>query len=98
MFQQRKRTVTATTTAAGVLGLWRMSAQSVRIRIRQRIIRSRRDYVELIFTQVHSHALMTVWILRNWRRIWFSDESRFHLQRCDGGTCVYSRPCLRTGS
>ena len=32
-----------------------------------------------------------VWTLRNWHRIWFSDESRFLLQRCDGRTRVYRR-------
>jgi hypothetical protein len=31
------------------------------------------------------------WTLRNWRRIWFSDESRFMLQHRDGCICVYRR-------
>ena len=31
------------------------------------------------------------WNLQNWRRIWFSDESRFMLQKRDGRTRVYRR-------
>ena len=31
------------------------------------------------------------WDLQNWRRVWFSDESRFMLQKSDGRTPVYRR-------
>jgi hypothetical protein len=31
------------------------------------------------------------WDLKNWRRVWFSDESRFMLQKRDGRTRVYRR-------
>ena len=31
------------------------------------------------------------WTFRNWRRIWFSDESRFLLQKRDGSIRVYRR-------
>ena len=31
------------------------------------------------------------WTFRNWRRIWFSDESRFLLQKRDGRIRVYRR-------
>ena len=31
------------------------------------------------------------WDLQNWRRVWFSDESRFMLQPRDGCTRVYRR-------
>ena len=31
------------------------------------------------------------WDLQNWRRVWFSDESRFILQKRDGRTRVYRR-------
>jgi hypothetical protein len=31
------------------------------------------------------------WDLQNWRRVWFSDESRFMLQKRNGRTCVYRR-------
>jgi hypothetical protein len=31
------------------------------------------------------------WDLQNWRRVWFSDESRFMLQKRDGRTRVYRR-------
>jgi hypothetical protein len=45
VFQQRNRPVTAATTAAGIQGLWRMFTQTLRIRVRQRGIRSRRAYI-----------------------------------------------------
>ncbi len=32
-----------------------------------------------------------VWNLANWRRVWFSDESRFLLHRRDGRQRVYRR-------
>jgi hypothetical protein len=31
------------------------------------------------------------WDLQNWRRVWFSDESRFMLQKRDGRARVYRR-------
>ena len=50
--------------------------------------------LDQFLTQEHRRARvihLRVWTLRNWRRIWFSDESRFLLKRCDGRTLVYRR-------
>lgn len=109
VFHIPNRTVTNTTTAAGILGSRRISTHTVRNSLRIRGMRTRISYVGPVLTQVHIcvrvrwfHTLM-VWTLRNWCRFWFRDESRFLLQRCDGGpayTDVEMRvsPCLRTGS
>ena len=75
----RNRAVTATTTAADIQGLRRISTQTVRNRLRQRGILSRRPYVGPIWSHVHGRErdswchTLRVWTLRNWRRIWLSD-------------------------
>jgi hypothetical protein len=38
------------------------------------------------------------WTFRNWRRIWFSDKSRFLLQKRDDRTLVYRRRNERLSS
>jgi hypothetical protein len=88
VFHLRNRTVSAKTTAAGIHDLQRFSAQTVRNRLHQRGIRPKRPYVEPVVTQVHRRARV------HWCHtlmVWFSDESRFLLQRCDGRTRVYRR-------
>lgn len=93
----RHRTTTATTTARQVPGLRRVSAQTIRNRLREAGLRARRPYVGPVLQRQHRRARVRWctnvqgWNLRNWRRIWFSDESRFPLQRHDGRQRVYRR-------
>ena len=73
----RNRTVTATTTAASITGLRNISAQKVGNMLRQQTFGQK----DLILTQIHRRVrirwchLLWIWTLRNWRRIWFCDES-----------------------
>lgn len=93
----RNRTKTATETASNIPGLRRISAQTVRNRLRQNGLRARRPYFGVVLRRQHRLARvrwcnrLRDWNLRNWRRVWFSDESRFQLQRRDGRTRVYRR-------
>ena len=71
--------------------------QSVRNRLRENGLRARRPYFGAVLRR--RHRLVRVrWCnrvrgldLQNWRRVWFSDESRFMLQKRDGRTRVYRR-------
>ena len=90
VFQLRNRTVTASQTASGIPGLRRISAQTVRNHLREHGIRARLPYFGAVLNRHHRRARVrlcnTVRILdlANWRRVWFSDESRFMLERQDG--------------
>jgi transposase len=90
VFYLRNRTVAASTTAAGIPGLRRISSSTVRNRLRQHGIIHRRPYFGAVLTplhrreRVHSCNRLRGWTFRNWRIIWFSDESRFLLQKRDG--------------
>ena len=53
VFHLRNRTVAASTTAAGILGLRRISSQTVRNRLRQHSIRPRRPYFGAVLTPLH---------------------------------------------
>jgi hypothetical protein len=59
-------------------------------RLRQHGIRPRRPYFGAVLTPLHRRERVRCcnrlreWTFRNWRRIWFSDESRFLLQKHDG--------------
>ena len=85
VFHLRNRTVFASTTAVGIPGLRWISSQTVRNRLRQHGIRPRRPYFGAVFTPLHRRERvrwcnrLRGWTFRNWRRIWFSDESRFLL-------------------
>ena len=61
---------------AGIPGLRRVSTKTVRNRLRQHGIRPIRPYVGPVLTQVH-RRVRWCHTLRNRRRIWFSDDSRF---------------------
>lgn len=93
----RHRTATATSTARQIPGLRRLSAQTVRNRLREAGLRARRPYFGPVLRQQHRrHRVqwctnVQAWNLPNWRRIWFSDESRFLLERRDGRMRVYRR-------
>ena len=65
--------------------------------IRQHGIRPRRQYFGAVLTSLHRRErvrwcnILRGWTFRSWRRIWFSDESRFLLQKRDGRIRVYRR-------
>ena len=65
--------------------------------LRQHGIRPRRPYFGAVLTPLHRRERvrwcnrLRSWSFRNWRRIWFSDESRFLLQKHDGRIRVYRR-------
>lgn len=97
LYHLRHRTVTATSTVGNVPGLQRVSAQTIRNRLREAGLRARRPYVGPVLQRQHRRSRnrwcrnVQGWTLRNWRRVWFSDESRFLLQRHDGRQRVYRR-------
>ena len=97
VFHLRNRTVAASTTAAGIPGLRRISSQTVRNWLRQHGIRPRRPYFGAVLTPLHRSERvrwcnrLRGWTFQKWRRIWFSDESRFLLQKRDGRIRVYRR-------
>ena len=94
----RNRTLTARETATNVPSLRRISAQTVRNRLRENGLRaSLRPYFGAVLRRRYRLASIQWcnrvrgWDLQNWRRVWFSDESRFMLQKRDGRTRVYRR-------
>lgn len=97
LFHLRNRTIAATETAVNVPGLRRISPQTVRNRLRSHGLRARRPYVGATLRRQHRRArvrwctTVRVWNLQNWRRVWFSDESRFQLEKRDGRIRVYRR-------
>ena len=68
---------------SNIPGLRRISAQTVRNRLREHGIRARRPYFGAVLQRQHRRAMVRwcntvrMWNLVNWRRVWFSDESRF---------------------
>ena len=93
----RNRQATPTVTATQVPGMRRVSAQTIRNRLSEGNLRARRPCVGPVLRRQHRRQRLRwctnvrVWNLRNWRRVWFSDESRFLLQRRDGRQRVYRR-------
>ena len=94
----RNRTVTASETASNIPGLRRIPAQKVRNRLRENgYAPTRRSYFDAVLRRQHRLARVQWcnsvrgWDLQNWRKVWFSDESRFMLQKRDGRTRVYRR-------
>jgi transposase len=75
--------------------LRRISSQTVCNRLRQHGIRPRRPYFGAALTPLHRRERvhwcnrLRDWTFRNWRRIWFSDESHFLLQKRDSWIRVY---------
>ena len=89
----RNQTVTARETASNVPSLRRISAQTVRNRLRENGLRARRPYFGTVLRRRHRLAKVR-WgnRVRGWDlRVWFSDESRFMLQKRDGRARVYRR-------
>ena len=97
----RNRHLTATETARNTIGNAnrRIDPKTVRNRLREGSIRSRRQYVGLPLTpQRRAHRMN--WLtahgprrfpLRYWRSMCFTDESRITLFRSDGRQRVYRR-------
>ena len=94
----RNRFLSAQSTVQALPGNQRISRQTVRNRIHGAGLRAYRPYQGNVLTRRHRQARMLwanqhqAWTLRNhWRHAWFSDESRFLLQRHDGRRRVYRR-------
>jgi len=83
------RFVPATVTARNLPGR-RISAQTVRNRLRSSNLHSRRPYTGPVLTRRHRTHLLNWarahrrWLLREWNNVLFSDESRFYLTHGDG--------------
>ena len=97
----RIRHLTATETALNTVGTHnrQISPKTVRSRLREIGLRARRPYVGLPLTQARRLRRMA-WLtkhaprlfpMRQWRRVLFTDESRFTLYRADGRLRVYRR-------
>ena len=93
----RDRFLTAASTTAAIPGLRRISDQTVRNRLRQAGLRPRRPAQRIVLPQRNRIFRLQwcrrcrVWHRDQWRRIAFSDESRFTLHRADGRARVYRR-------
>ena len=97
----RNRHLTATETALNTVGMHnrQISPKTVGSRLREIGLRARRPYVGLPLTQARRLRRMA-WLtahaprlfpMRQWRRVHFTDESRFTLYRADGRRRVYRR-------
>ena len=75
-----------------------VSGQTIRNRLREAGLRSRRPAVRVPLTQNHRNHRMTWatlhrrWTLNQWSRVLFTDESRFTLRFNDGRIRVWRRP------
>jgi len=93
----RQRFLTASSTTNAIPGLRRISDQTVRNRLREADIRPRRPARRIILTREHRRQRLLwcrrcrLWRVQQWRRVAFSDESRFMLRRADGRARVYRR-------
>ncbi|XP_060065673.1 uncharacterized protein LOC132546003 [Ylistrum balloti] len=97
----RNRHVTATETANNTIGSHNrhIHPDTVRNRLRVNCLRARRPYVGLPQTPARRQRRLA-WLqahsprnfpMRQWRRVFFTDESRFTLYRSDGRRRVYRR-------
>ena len=97
----RNRHLTATETALNTVGTHnrQISPKTVGSRLREIGLRARRPYVGLPLTQARRLRHMA-WLtahaprlfpMRQWRRVLFTNESRFTLYRADGRRHVYRR-------
>jgi len=81
VFQLRKRTDNAITTAAAISGLRRISIQTAQDKLRQRGIRPERTYVEPVFIHVHRRTrvrqLRWCHTLRFWNKLNISINSNY---------------------
>ena len=76
----------------------RISHQTVRNRLRARVLNARRAAVKQKLSQRHVAARRAWcnrhinWRIRDWNNVMFSDEKRLSLRHVDGGKWVYRRP------
>lgn len=94
----RNRFLPASSTVQALNGVLRLSDQTVRNRLHAAGLRARRPVRGAVLTPRHQRDRLQwatqhrPWTIRNdWRHIWFSDESRFLLQRHDRRQRVYRR-------
>ena len=95
----RNRFVTAVDTARRTPGIRnnRISDQTVRNRLRQSGLRSRRPLKGMELKRRHRIARLQWararlrWRRNTWQKILFSDESKFNLKFSDGRVCIYRR-------
>ena len=93
VIHMRNQTVTARATTLNVPDLRRISTQTVRNCLHENGLRTRRPYFVAVLRRRHRLARVRWcnkvrgWDLQNWRQVWFTDESRFMLQK----TSVYRR-------
>ena len=89
--------MTARETASNVPGPRRISTQTVRNHLRENDLRARSPYFGAGLRRRHRLARIRwsnrvrSWDLLSWRWVWFSEESRFMLQKRDGRARVYRR-------
>lgn len=92
----RNRFLTATSTR-NELFRGRVTAQTIRNRLRTARLHARRPYRGPILTQLHRRQRLRWaqrhlrWTQRDWNRVVFSDESRFALHFADGRVRVWRR-------
>ena len=99
LLHMRDRFRTATRTADETVGLnnRRITAQTVRNRLREANLRARRPLRGLDLTDARRRNRLAWanahvrWPLARWRRVLFSDESRFNLYHADGRRRVWRR-------
>ena len=93
----RNRLQTVALMARSIPGLRNISPKAVRNRLRERNIRPRRPAIRPVLQRRHRVARLAWcrahlrYTRRDWARILFSDESRFHLDSSDGRSRVYRR-------
>lgn len=94
----RNRFLTAQSTVNALPGNRRISRQTVRNRLHQAGLRAYRPVRGNVLTRRHRQDRLLwanqhrAWTLRaHWQHVWFSDESRFLLQRHDRRRRVYRR-------
>lgn len=93
----RNRFIQATWTARNIPGLRNVSCRTIRNRLREANLLPHRPAVRPVLTVRHRQARLAwarhhvAWPYHQWRRIVFSDESRFCLQGNDGRGLVYRR-------
>lgn len=95
----RDRFMAATVTARMTPGQHneRISAQTVRNRLRAEGLRARRPFVGPVLTRQHKQARLAWsqehlrWTRQQWKNVLFTDESRFALTTGDGRIRVYRR-------
>lgn len=96
----RNRTVTSSTLRNQLMNTANVnvSSRTVRRRLRESGLASRRPAIRIPLTPAHRRARVAwcrqhiTWTRRQWGEILFTDESRFSMSFNDGRICVWRRP------